>query len=366
MADNIIEKVFCGRVIDARDEATLQSDGFEAQSQAKGQQITALQVQLINIEREKNTLISSANATSQEQLNKIAALEKEKTDLQTKYSELLAQQGATIPPTYTQDDINFTKLSSATQAKLLAYENKYTKVLITYPARFVGKDVNNSIEMDVKTFLASGLNAWELNAWVAEHNTSVKQVMKDYPTKSYDEACEIAAVRVQARLENPYGYDNASAGRNEFWFFAIETFLGSIKKNMRFDCDDWAILKYILMRISGIPDKMLRLVTGTTFSNEGHATLSFFSPSRNFFVHINSTSRCADNDKISNFVRMGDSSEQLNIQTPWWSSTATFSHMQMITDAQAKEVRRRKRDNKHENRFVRKAKFYNLETGAKI
>jgi hypothetical protein len=366
MGENFVEKLFCGNVIKDRDDKNSAMNVAQATTATIKTQLDALQVKVTNIEREKATIIEAAKAGEQAQLWRISQLEKERAALQTKYSELLAQQSASIPPTYTADDLEFSKLSPATQAKLIAYENKYTKMLITYPGRFVGKDANNSIELDVRTFLASGLNAWELNAWVNEKKTHVKDVMKDYPEKSYDEACEIAAVRVQSRLDNPYGYDNASGGRSEFWFFAIETFLGCTKRGMKFDCEDWAILKYILMRLSGIPDKMLRLVTGTTFSGEGHATLSMYFPHLGFFVHINSTSRCADNDKPSQFKRMGDSTEQLNIQTPWWSSTANFSYMQMITDAQAKEIRKRKRENKHENRFLRKAKFYNIEQGAKI
>jgi hypothetical protein len=350
----LFEGVFCKRVI-------LERDGFQQTTSDLTKKLAALEISIINCDREKNAIISAAKEGEKQNLWRIGQLEAEKSALQQKYADLLTTINNLVPSETEPYSPNFKRLLDSTQQKLIAYEHKYTKVYISYRARFVGKNPDNAIDMDVKPFFSCGLQDARISGWLAENKCRVKDVSLQYPDKTFDEWCEIACTRIQARLPNPYGYDQDRWGRNEFWEYATETFYGSQDKNLSFDCDSWAILKHVMRMAAGVPEEMLRFVCGTTFDNQGHATNAVYSPSRGFWIHMNSTSRGTDNDDIRQFKRMGDATESLNIKLPWWSSTSKFSYMQMISDAQEAEVKRRVRNKSKENRLLRKIKVSSLK-----
>jgi len=343
--DSFLDKLLCGKTITQRETAL-------AANTTLGEQIASLTAQLQEAQREFNSIVASADQSKQEQLAKIVALEKEKTELLRKQAELQQQLAQSLPSDLIANSPNFQRLSSATREIMNAYENKYTKVMITYPARYLGKP-ENRLDMDVRCFLYPNPNDWHMTSWLSEHNCRIKDVQKDYPNHTFDQLCEIAAVRIQARLDNPYGYDSARWGVNEFWQFADETLVGLVQRSQKADCDDWAILKENLAYVAGIPYELRRLVTGTTFGNEGHATNSMYFPTLGHFYHMNSTSRCKDNDDIYQFKRMGDGSEQLNIETPWWSSTPKYSYMQMTTGAQERNFKLARKSKKRMHRLAR-------------
>ena len=361
MADSFVEKIFCKTPI-------IQRDGYLQDRNEQAAELARLALEITNIEGEKNTLVGACSQDKAGMALSIKQLAEEKTALTNQLSKAQADFSSLQSNALQvfNKSREFWSLSSSTMARLNTYESKYSKVLITYPARYVGNNVNNGIEMDVKPFLDCGKNDQAIQAWGQEHNCRVEDVLKDYPAKTYDQACEISAVRVQARTKIPYGSDTNRWGRSEFWEYATEVEHGVEDLGLAFDCDSHANHKHVRRRTCGIPDEIMRLVTGTTFTDEGHATNSMFFPSLGYFVHLNSTGTCKDNDDIFQFKRMGDSSETLNIKTPWWSSTSRFSHMQTITEAQATEMGRRrhwratKSKREHQNRLMVKAKFYSL------
>jgi len=350
MADEtFLENIFCKRIMQQRDDADISADDNALKYNQE-------QVKRINLERELNSAIAAAGMKQSDAVTKIAQLEKEKSYLTEKYADAInsmvqLRKDANSLFEHTRE---FWLCSQNLQQQLVAYENKYQKLLVQYPARFVGKQ-QNIILMDVKSFMDAGKNDWAMQAWAQEHNCRVQDVQKDYPAKTYEQCAEIAAVRVQARLPVPYGSDDALWGITEFWEYATEVFYGTTQKRLSFDCDSWAACKHVIRRICGVPDEMMRFVTGTTFGNEGHATNAVFMPSLGYFAHLNSTSRCSDNDDILQFKKMGDSSERINIAQHWWSSTARFSHFEMLTQAQAREFEKSRKSRRQDRKLARKA-----------
>lgn len=351
MRDNFLEKILCGSKIDERDKAQFNSKQLQ-------DSLDSLKIDNTNLQREKNTLIESSSKDKQELLQKIDALEVEKTSMQTKNGELAAQ----LADTQHKFDLAkytpvFWLLSQATREKLIADENKYTKVVIKYPARFVGKNSSNVITMDIRSFFECGLADEALQKWVKNSACFIPDILVANPSMTYEQACELAFTRIMGKLPRPYEWDAMRWGVQEFWEYAIETFYAMMQYNFGFDCDSFAILIYILCRIAGIPEEMLRFVAGTTFKDEGHATISMYFPSRGYWVHGNSTTKYFNDDDTSKFKKMGDSSDPYNIKITWWSSTSKYSYQQMVTNAQASEVKRRKAWKTPQNRLLWKAKI---------
>lgn len=72
------------------------------------------------------------------------------------------------------------------------------------------------------------------------------------------------------RLVNriPYSYDKKQFGVEEYWQTPFETLT-----NLRGDCEDYAILKYYLLREMGYDDSELKILALRTKEGEGHAVL---------------------------------------------------------------------------------------------
>jgi hypothetical protein len=147
----------------------------------------------------------------------------------------------------------------------------------------------------------------------------VSDVLVDNPGSSFHLACDRAFMRVTNALGDSiqYAYDQSTWGVDcsEFWQFASET-----RTIGRGDCEDKAVLSFVGAVIAGVPFEMLRLVTGTTYSGEGHCTLFYFA-SDGKWHHRNSTTNYPADKDPKTLPLTGDNSEQLNIKTVWFSAT---------------------------------------------
>lgn len=74
-----------------------------------------------------------------------------------------------------------------------------------------------------------------------------------------------------------YGVDGEIWGERDYWATPLESIAGGAG-----DCEDFALAKYLTLRLLGIPSKNMRLVyvrvrstTGTTQNSQAHMVLSF-------------------------------------------------------------------------------------------
>ena len=310
---NFLEKWFCSKAITAETACSTSSNFLM-------EEITDLTTQIVNLKREKNNLIEGAEQSKQENLAKIDALSEQISELTTTVSELNAQLNESLPSDIQTHSPNFYKLLPATQILLDAYMNKYPEGFVVYNGRYWGA-AKTRYNLDVKTWLMEGQNDWQIVSMVKACKGRVSDVLKEFPNISFHAACDIAFMRITHAIGDSiqYTYDTSTWGSDvpEFWQFASET--RDITKG---DCEDKAIINFVAACIAGIPFELLRLVTGTTYSNEGHCTHFYFA-SDLVWHHRNSTTNYPATKDPKTLPISGDDSESLNIKTVWFSATQT-------------------------------------------
>jgi len=308
---NFIEKFLCARPIG--ECAVLVSTNNEL-----ADTIYWLQAENANLEREKQEIIASGVASKQENMQKIADLSSQITTLQTDLSACNASLNQSLPSDLQNHSANFYKLPAATQVLLDAYMNKYPEGFVTYNGRYWGAN-KTRYRLDIKAWLLEGQNDWETVSMVKSCKGRVSDVLADNPGTSFHAACDRAFMRVTHAMCDSisYTYDSQLWGSDcmEFWQFASET-----RVIGRGDCEDKSVLGFVGACIAGIPFEMMRLVAGTTYSDEGHATLFYFA-SDGKWHHRNSTTNYSADKDPKTLPLTGDDSEQLNIKTVWFSAT---------------------------------------------
>ena len=308
---NFIEKLLCGRPI---------ADGktYTDTNGTLSQKITELQTDIQNLTREKQILIQAGDETQQQNLEQIDTLNKQISCLNAQISVLNTQLNQSLPSDLQNHSPNFYKLLPATQTLVNTYMSKYPEGFVTYNGRYWGKD-KTRYNLDVKAWILEGQNDWELVSMVKACKGRVADVIAEFPNLTFHQACDISFMRITHAIGDSiqYTYDNATWGNDcaEFWQFASET-----RVIERGDCEDKAIINLAAAGIAGIPFELLRLVAGTTYSNEGHCTHFYFA-SDGKWHHRNSTSNYAADKDVKTLPLTGDDSEQLNIKTVWFSAT---------------------------------------------
>ena len=310
---NFLEKFFCGTPI--KDATDCSTTGASLKSQ-----IATLQTQVINLGKEKQLIINAASQSKQENLTQIDSLSQQISALNTQISELNTQLNQSLPSDLQNHSSNFYKLPAATQTLLDAYMNKYPEGFVEYNGRYWGS-AKTRYRLDVKAWLMEGQNDWQLVSMVKACKGRVSDVIKEFPNISFHEACDKAFMRITHAVGDSisYTYDSQTWGSDcaEFWQFASET--RDITKG---DCEDKAIINFVAACIAGIPFEMIRIVAGTTYSNEGHATHFYFASDMKWH-HRNSTSNYPADKDPKTLPITGDDSENLNIKTVWFSATQT-------------------------------------------
>ena len=120
----------------------------------------------------------------------------------------------------------------------------------------------------------------DLSPWIKKQvdNPSqiIKEVLAKIPSKTKPDEQVIEVLKFV--INNlTYTTDNKQYSKNEFWAKASETLY-----NLKGDCEDGAILMYVLCRLKGIPANRLYVWAGDVKSNEfantgGHSTLLYKS-----------------------------------------------------------------------------------------
>jgi predicted transglutaminase-like cysteine proteinase/uncharacterized small protein (DUF1192 family) len=321
MAENFVEKWFCGRIIAERDSCGASSKSLVAQ-------VADLQRLVLQYEAERITLLESASQDKQQLMKTVDDLNQKITALNAQIADLQVQlnQKTTWNPA---NSATFSNLPMNTRTLLLTYLTKYPEAFITYGGRFVGS-TKERYNLDVKAWLMEGQNDWEIVSAVRNAKARVSDVLAEQSALTFHQACDVAFMRVTHALGDSiaYTYDSRSWGENEFWQFASETrFMGTG------DCEDKAIMNYVGARIAGIPWEMLRITAGLTFDGQGHAT-NFYYASDLKWHHRNSTTNYPADKSATSLPLTGDSSEALNIKNPWFSATETKTFNWFGTEAE--------------------------------
>lgn len=309
MGDGIIADWLCSKQIKQRDI-------LSTTNKELGDQIAAAQTEIANLEREKADLIKSSSMDKQALLSQIDGLNGQISALNVRISELNAQLNQSLPSDLANHSPNFYRLPQSTQVLLDAYMNKYPEGNIVYNGRFWGQG-QTKYELDVKAWLMEGQNNHDLVSLVKSCRGRVSDILKDNPDLTFHQACDKAFMKITNVLCDSvqYTYDQTIWNCQEFWQFASETHVIG-----RGDCEDKAIAGLVGAIIAGIPFEMLRLVAGTTFSDEGHCTMFYFASDLNWHHRNSTTNYPADKDPKA-LPLTGDSSENLNIKRVWFSAT---------------------------------------------
>jgi hypothetical protein len=321
MPDSFLEKFFCKTPI-AKRNLLMSSNEDLLKS------VSDLNLQILKLESERMVIISAASQDKAGLMITVDSLTKKISDLQNQKDQLQLQlnSGTNVNPNVSA---NFPKLPMNTQTLLLGYMNKYPEAFITYGGRYFGTS-HDRYDLDVKAWLLEGQNDRQIVSMVKDAGAMVSDVLKEDPTRSFHQACDISFMRLTHALGDSisYTFDQRSWEENEFWQFASETRVMGTG-----DCEDKAVLNYIGARIAGIPYEMLRITAGLTFSGEGHCT-NFYYGSDLKWHHRNSTTNYAPDKTVSSLPISGDSSENLNIKNPWFSATETKTFNWFGTEAQ--------------------------------
>lgn len=327
---NIIEKLLCARPIK-------ECEMFAGTNAQLMDDIYGLQTEKVNLEREKAEIIASADASKQENMAKIASLSTQVSTLTGELSTCNTSLNQSLPSDLQNHSSNFYKLPAATQVLANAYLQKFPEAYVKYNGRSFGKS-NTRYSLDVKAWLLQGKNDWEIVSKVKACRGMVSDVLADNPGISFHKACDRAFMRVTHALGDSvtYGFDQNTWGEQEFWNFASESrAIGEIGGGI--DCEDKAILNYVSCTIAGIPDELMRIGAGMTWSGDGHCS-NFYMSSDLKFHHRNSTTNYSADKDVLSLPLTGDESESLNFKNFWFSANAQHTWNWFATSAEKKEA----------------------------
>lgn len=217
--------------------------------------------------------------------------------------------------------------------KAKRYYTKYTNAKITYNGRpLPGRHENYAMRLE--NWCQNGQESPELLDFVKTNKCMVNDVMADRQL-TFPRACDFVVMKIKHLISKGYKYDTdkATTDMDEFWRFAYETWLTLTQKEA-VDCDDMAILHYVMCRIAGIPAEFLRCAAGVTYGNEGHATF-YYLASDGKFRHCNSTSVL---DHIDDALGLpgtdSPNPNNMNLKHVWFSWNEDMCWSQFITAGQ--------------------------------
>ena len=309
-------------------------DSYEGRFQKDEQAISDLTLQVQNLTAQKNSIIENSTTDKAADLQKIDALNVQITNLNAQIANLTMQLSAQPTVSVVQSP-NFSKLPMNTQTIALAYLNKYPEANVTYNGRTWGKN-NTYYPLDIKAWLLEGQNDRAITSVINGKQLNVSDFQRANPSLSFHQCCDLAWMAITNALGDSVQYtlDSTTWGNAcaEFWQFASET-----KVIGGGDCDDKSIINLVGAYIAGIPEELLRLTAGLTFDGQGHCT-HFYLASDLKWHHRNSTTNYPANKSVLSLPITKDSSESLNIQTPWFSATPRKTFNWFGTEAQKNET----------------------------
>jgi len=204
------------------------------------------------------------------------------------------------------DYVSKSKLEQDVKLQLEETKKKYPSTIIRYAG--TPKQGSASYPIDVRNYATCGQNDVDLKQFLGA--LSVQNVM-NAKGMTYHEACDEVIVNINQMTKVNYAFDTDNYGFSEYWQFAPITFkIGSG------DCDDYAILRYVLYRLAGVPAELIRIGVGLTANGQGHATIYYLSSALEW-IHLNSTSSFSKVEDTINKQTLKDSA--LEIQDFWFS-----------------------------------------------
>lgn len=202
--------------------------------------------------------------------------------------------------------LNKAKLEQDVKLQLEETKKKYPSTLIKYAG--TPKKGNAAFPIDVRNYALCGQNDEDLKQFLG--SLSVQNVMNSKGI-TYHEACDEVVVKINQITKVNYALDTNNYGFSEYWQFAPLTF-----KISQGDCDDYAVLRYVLCRIAGVDADLLRIGIGLTYSGEGHAT-NYYLCSDGIWLHLNSTSNFTEEENTLALQTIKDNT--LAIKDFWFS-----------------------------------------------
>lgn len=225
-------------------------------------------------------------------------------------------------------DNDLAGLPAATQTLAQQYWTKYPPAAVTYPGRDLPNAPGNAAipqqnyEMRVENWAAYGINSPEAREIIDKNGFSVLNVMEKEGVPMH-RSCDIATARIKVWVTKAgyiYNSDTATAQNSEYWKFFIET-LKSLFLKIGSDCEDWAILIYVLCRTAGIPKHLLRISAGITRDSQGHCTNHYLASDLKWH-HVNSTTPYGlDSFDVLTTPLIGDATDQIGLASVWFSFT---------------------------------------------
>lgn len=202
---------------------------------------------------------------------------------------------------------SYTGMPKETINKLKETSDKYPAVHVTYAG--TPKKGSAVYPIDVKNYAACGQNDDALIQFLKEKKLTVDGRIVSKLT--YHELCDEIVAKINQATPVNYAFDIDNYGFSEYWQFAPLTFKTSIG-----DCDDYAILRYVLYRLAGVPAELIRIGVGLTSNGQGHATIYYLSSSLEW-LHLNSTTTFVQKEDTIEKQTRRDS--DLEIQDFWFS-----------------------------------------------
>lgn len=179
--------------------------------------------------------------------------------------------------------------------KIKETAEKYPAVSINYAG--TPKKGSASYVIDVKNYALCGQNDDALLQFLKDNKLTVDK--RDMSNLTYHELCDEIVAKINQATSVNYAFDTDNYGFSEYWQFAPLTFkIGSG------DCDDYAVMRYVMYRLAGVPAELIRIGVGLTQNGQGHATIYYLSSSLEW-LHLNST---------TSFSKVEDSVEKQSLK----------------------------------------------------
>lgn len=170
-------------------------------------------------------------------------------------------------------------LPLVTRERIKETELKYPSAIVKYAGTPKAKS-SATFSIDVRNYALAGQNDSDLTTLVENNKATVAQVQGNL---NYHEKCDVVVAKINQLTKVNYQLDSENYGFSEYWQIAPLTL-----KIGKMDCDDMAILRYVLCRIAGVPAELLRIGVGIAKMGGGHAT-NYYLASNLEWLHLNST-----------------------------------------------------------------------------
>jgi hypothetical protein len=311
------DNLFCGNVL--REKSELNGRYIIAQAKLDLANEDMLQINAVKISlyKQLQEAQDALKSTGDKDKANIASLQNQVSALQ----EITGSKQGVIDALIAaaSQKTSFSMLPSQVQTLLTGYYSKYPNADITYSGRTQPNHPDQPYDINVQSYASYGIMSPEALMLVKKSNGFVMDIMKDQGV-TFHRACDIACSRVKGAMAGFYSYanDKSTSLINEYWKFFVETYISATKFHTGSDCDDWAIMFYVLARTAGVPAQMLRISAGITRgSGEGHATNHYYASDLTW-RHINSTTSYSNSDML-NMPKNTDTNDSMGLGTVWFS-----------------------------------------------